>query len=202
MPYKSKSQMRKFFAMEDRHELPKGTAEHWAHETPNIKKLPERKKKLKKKAALGPFDTDRAADTVAEDAIIQAIEKNRKEHPVHYWANPFVRGPLSEVMHRLGRRGEAAMGTNTPLAVAGSVGPLIAGAGPISSTARNVGLGLSGLAGLVGPIVGGAARKEKMREGHAETAKYDERKEDQEEISKSKKASFAISLGKQAASIR
>ena len=34
--------MRKFFAMEKRGELPKGTAEEWAHKTPNIKKLPEK----------------------------------------------------------------------------------------------------------------------------------------------------------------
>lgn len=42
MPYKSKSQMRKFFAMEGRDEMPKGTAERWAKHTPNIKKLPEK----------------------------------------------------------------------------------------------------------------------------------------------------------------
>jgi hypothetical protein len=45
MPYKSKSQMRKFFAMEKRGELPKGTAKRWARETPNIKALPEKKGK-------------------------------------------------------------------------------------------------------------------------------------------------------------
>lgn len=49
MPYKSKAQMKKFFAMEDRGELPKGTAEKWAKHTPNIKKLPERKKKGSRK---------------------------------------------------------------------------------------------------------------------------------------------------------
>jgi hypothetical protein len=53
MPFKSKSQQRLFFAKEAKGELPKGTAERWAHETPNMKKLPEKKKeerfsKLKK----------------------------------------------------------------------------------------------------------------------------------------------------------
>ena len=47
MPFKSKSQQRLFFAKEARHELPKGTAKRWAHETKNIKRLPERKKKRK-----------------------------------------------------------------------------------------------------------------------------------------------------------
>jgi hypothetical protein len=42
MPFKSHAQMRKFFAMESRGELPKGKAEQWAKETPNIKALPER----------------------------------------------------------------------------------------------------------------------------------------------------------------
>lgn len=45
MPYKSKAQMRAFFAMEDRGELPKGTARKWAKETKNIESLPERKMK-------------------------------------------------------------------------------------------------------------------------------------------------------------
>ena len=43
MPFKSKDQMRAFFAMEGRGDLPKGTAKRWAHETKNLKKLPEKK---------------------------------------------------------------------------------------------------------------------------------------------------------------
>ncbi len=51
MPFKSKAQQRLMFAKEARGKLPKGTAEEWAHETKNIKKLPEKvkKKKAKKK---------------------------------------------------------------------------------------------------------------------------------------------------------
>ena len=45
VPFKSKSQERLFFAKEAKGELPKGKAEEWAHETPNIKKLPEHVKK-------------------------------------------------------------------------------------------------------------------------------------------------------------
>lgn len=45
MPFESKSQMRKFFAMEKRHELPKGKAEEWAHKTKDLKSLPEHVKK-------------------------------------------------------------------------------------------------------------------------------------------------------------
>lgn len=40
-PFRSKAQMKKFFAMESRGEMAKGTAERWAKHTPNIKKLPE-----------------------------------------------------------------------------------------------------------------------------------------------------------------
>jgi hypothetical protein len=45
--------MRAFFAMEKRGELPKGTAERWARETPNIKNLPEKVKQNGKKKGRG-----------------------------------------------------------------------------------------------------------------------------------------------------
>lgn len=45
MPFKSKAQLRFFAAAEDRGDLPKGTFKRWADETPNIKKLPSRKRK-------------------------------------------------------------------------------------------------------------------------------------------------------------
>ena len=44
MPFQSKAQQRYMFAAEGRGELPKGTARRWAHETKNIKRLPNRKK--------------------------------------------------------------------------------------------------------------------------------------------------------------
>jgi hypothetical protein len=52
MPYKSKAQMRAFFAKEDRGELPKGTAERWAKHTKNIEDLPEKKEAMLKSASL------------------------------------------------------------------------------------------------------------------------------------------------------
>lgn len=52
MPFKSKAQQRFMFAAENRGQLPKGTAERWARETPNIKNLPEKVKKTRKQAAL------------------------------------------------------------------------------------------------------------------------------------------------------
>lgn len=44
MPYKSKAQMRMMFAKEKAGEVPQGTAQRWADETPDIKNLPEHKK--------------------------------------------------------------------------------------------------------------------------------------------------------------
>jgi len=41
--------MRKFFAMEKRGQLPKGTAEKWAKHTKNIKQLPKKVGKKKGK---------------------------------------------------------------------------------------------------------------------------------------------------------
>lgn len=42
MPFQSKRQMRWMFAAEKRGEVPRGTAERWAHHTPNTKSLPEK----------------------------------------------------------------------------------------------------------------------------------------------------------------
>jgi hypothetical protein len=44
MPFKSKKQIGKFAILEKEGKLPKGTLKEWAHETPNIKKLPTYKK--------------------------------------------------------------------------------------------------------------------------------------------------------------
>lgn len=41
--------MRKFFLLEKQGKLPKGTAEEWARETPNIKSLPIRVKRKNKR---------------------------------------------------------------------------------------------------------------------------------------------------------
>jgi hypothetical protein len=45
MPFKSKKQARLMFLMEKQGKLKKGTAKKWAHETPNLKRLPEYKRK-------------------------------------------------------------------------------------------------------------------------------------------------------------
>ena len=47
MPFKSKSQQRFMFAAEERGDVPKGTAEEWAHKTKDIKALPEHVKHKK-----------------------------------------------------------------------------------------------------------------------------------------------------------
>lgn len=45
MPFASKAQQRFMFAAERRGDIEPGTAKKWAHETPSIKKLPEKVKK-------------------------------------------------------------------------------------------------------------------------------------------------------------
>ena len=47
MPFRSRSQVRKFGAMVRRGEMSKEKFEEWLKATPNIKRLPERVKKLK-----------------------------------------------------------------------------------------------------------------------------------------------------------
>lgn len=48
MPFKSKSQQRMMFAKEAAGEVAKGTAHRWAHETKDMKRLPEKKRKSKR----------------------------------------------------------------------------------------------------------------------------------------------------------
>lgn len=47
MPFESKAQHKKFRVMEKDGEMPKGTASRWAHETKDMKHLPEHKRKAK-----------------------------------------------------------------------------------------------------------------------------------------------------------
>lgn len=47
MPFKSKSQQKKMFALEKEGKIKKGTAERWAKETKNIKALPQKVGKSK-----------------------------------------------------------------------------------------------------------------------------------------------------------
>jgi hypothetical protein len=49
MPFKSKTQIRKFGALVKNGEMSQKEFDKWLKETPNAKKLPERKKKLTKK---------------------------------------------------------------------------------------------------------------------------------------------------------
>ena len=51
MPFKSKSQVRKFGAMVKRGEMTQAEFNKWLHETPSVKKLPERLKSAKKAPA-------------------------------------------------------------------------------------------------------------------------------------------------------
>ena len=69
MPFESKSQWRKFFAMARRGEMPESTAKEWAHKTKSFKDLPE-KKKGKKKAA----EESTRAEQVAEGAPQEKAE--------------------------------------------------------------------------------------------------------------------------------
>lgn len=71
MPFRSKAQMRLFFAKEKRGELPKGTARRWAHETKSISKLPERVKKREKKAS--------NSDSLFRDLCLEYFERRKKE---------------------------------------------------------------------------------------------------------------------------
>ena len=81
MPFKSKAQQRFMFAAEDKGDVPKGTAEEWAHETPNIKKLPEKVKQKKTAAELADIicDGKKKDDVVVDKTVKPAMKKSAVE---------------------------------------------------------------------------------------------------------------------------
>jgi len=46
------------------------------------------------------------------DKLLAASKHNRKNSPYHYWLNPFVRGPLDELLMRAQRRQLASTGSS------------------------------------------------------------------------------------------
>ena len=77
MPYRSKAQMRLFFAKEQKGELPLGTARRWAHHTNNLKKLPQHvkhkeQKGQRKRAAL--LELAAAGDETAR-LVLEVLKK-------------------------------------------------------------------------------------------------------------------------------
>lgn len=103
---------------------------------------------MKLAAALGAYTADSAADVVADDQIIQALARNRGKHPFHYWLNPFVGGPLSELGHRIDRRVNASRATSPTFRV-------LSGGFPLNP--------LSLVGAPIAAVAGGPARREKAR---------------------------------------
>ena len=79
MPFKSKAQQRFMFAAEERGDVPKGTAEEWAHKTPNIKKLPEHVKKHKKTAEEIASEILKKAGFAPAALSVMHMAKKRKQ---------------------------------------------------------------------------------------------------------------------------
>lgn len=56
----------------------------------------------------GPYSLDQASGYEAANSRVKGLEHNRHEHPGHYWANPAVGGPMTELLERFKRRMYAA----------------------------------------------------------------------------------------------
>ena len=96
MPFKSKAQMRKFYAMEASGEMPKGTAKKWSKETKNKKGLPEHVKEaiqrdpfLFSKLAYELFNPSHSpprseTEIMSEDIQSAKEERTKGMSPVEY----------------------------------------------------------------------------------------------------------------------
>lgn len=99
----------------------------------------------------GPYRQEHAARMMADEQILKAIAHNKEKHKGHYYFNPLVGGPLTELANRLTRRYHAAS--------AGEHGGLI-----------NMGSSAVGFGGIPSAIMGDDKRKEmarKLFEEHA-----------------------------------
>ena len=92
-----------------------------------------------RKQAESPYAGEQAAQVRALDELIAASRYNREENPGHYYANPFVGGPLTEGSRRLRRRAHATQSDE-----------------PVQSNAL--------YGGLLNTIMGDKGRKDKARE--------------------------------------
>lgn len=70
MPFKSRSQVRRFWAAEAAGELPEGTAHRWAQHTPSIKALPDKVGKAKKQEKKPP---EKQAAVAAISQILRTV---------------------------------------------------------------------------------------------------------------------------------
>lgn len=97
---------------------------------------------LTKVAKIGPYDIQQSADVAGYDDLIAGVERNRHERPAHYWLNPFVMGPLSELALRYGRRANAGTVENWPGAILSmptlGLAPAIMGGRAAKNQARDI----------------------------------------------------------------
>jgi len=111
----------------------------------------------------GPYSGHKAGLVSGLDKIIAAHKRNRKESPGHYWLNPFVSGPISELLHRWQRRQQATAGSGVGGALMmDAAAPIGAAAGGVADLAvpglgqavsQGVSSGLPAAAGVIGDRV-------------------------------------------------
>jgi hypothetical protein len=89
----------------------------------------------------GPLDLPLAGAVAGHDDIIAGLRRNRTEKPLHYWLNPFVGGPVTELAHRGARRIAAGAHDSWPGLVGGvatgGLYPLITGGQKAQNKARD-----------------------------------------------------------------
>lgn len=115
------------------------------------------------KDPLGPYEADRSAAVSGLDNQVAVDEYIREKHPVQYWLNPLVNGPISEIMHRLSRRHNASMGRSMGMEVGRGAAGLIGGINVPLAPGLGVHAGTD-IFDIGATIAGGAGSKTRARD--------------------------------------
>lgn len=122
----------------------------------------------------GPYSGHMAGMVSGLDKMIAGHKRNRKESPFHYWLNPFVSGPINELMMRSQRRQLASSGSSIANAImqegsafaGAAAGGALEGADVAPSVADSVAKGVSNAGPAANLILGRAPVKHKARQAH------------------------------------
>jgi len=140
--------------------LPSDDPSHSTHQHPDLLKSA-----IYADEQTGPYSGHMAGMVSGLDKMIASHKHNRQNSPWHYWANPFVSGPINELLLRAQRRQLASSGKSM-LNAALQEGSDLAGAAAGEGLGDAVDAGISNAGPAANLILGRAKVKHDARQAH------------------------------------